>query len=93
MLHIFFQPAGDFRHGTTGKAVPGYELKLVDERGDEVKQGELGGASSRADRSQRYWNNRAKTAAPSSASGRAAATSTARTPTASTPTAAAPTTC
>jgi 2-aminobenzoate-CoA ligase len=30
------------RPGTTGKPVPGYELKLTDEQGSEVKRGELG---------------------------------------------------
>src|SRR3990172_2239180 len=43
MLHIFLSNRpGELRLGTTGKAVPGYELKLVDEQGIEVKQGELG---------------------------------------------------
>src|SRR5258706_709430 len=43
MLHIFLSNRpGDLRHGTTGKAVPGYELRLVDEQGNPVKQGELG---------------------------------------------------
>ena len=43
MLHIFLSNRpGDFRYGTTGKAVPGYELRLVDEQGEPVKQGELG---------------------------------------------------
>src|SRR5262249_23928797 len=34
MLHVFMgcRP-GDVRHGTTGVAVPGYELRLVDEAG------------------------------------------------------------
>ena len=40
MLHIFLSNRpGDFRYGTTGKAVPGYELRLVDEQGNPVKQG------------------------------------------------------
>ena len=43
MLHIFLSNRpGDLRYGTTGKAVPGYELRLVDEQGNDVKQGELG---------------------------------------------------
>jgi len=34
MLHIFLSNRpSDLRHGTTGKPVPGYELRLVDERG------------------------------------------------------------
>ena len=95
MLHIFLSNRpDDFRHGTTGKAVPGYELKLVDEQGNEVKQGELGELLIKGPTAANlYWNNRAKSRALSSANGRAAATNTARTPTVSTPTAAAPTTC
>jgi len=62
MLHIFLSNRpGDFRHGTTGKAVPGYELKLVDEQGNEVKQGELGELLIKgATAANLYWNNRAK---------------------------------
>ena len=62
MLHIFLSNRpGDFRPGTTGKAVPGYELRLVDEQGRPVQQGELGeleicGPTSAA----YYWNNRDK---------------------------------
>ena len=43
LLHIFLsnQP-GDIRYGTSGKAVPGYRLKLVDEHDDEVAPGEIG---------------------------------------------------
>src|SRR6185436_14717909 len=43
MLHIFLSNRpGDVRPGTTGRPVPGYELKLTDEQGNEVKRGELG---------------------------------------------------
>ncbi|HET9735780.1 MAG TPA: benzoate-CoA ligase family protein [Burkholderiales bacterium] len=62
MLHIFLSNRpDDFRHGTTGKAVPGYELRLVDEQGNPVPRGELGeleicGSTS----AMYYWNNRAK---------------------------------
>jgi benzoate-CoA ligase len=62
MLHIFLSntPAS-LRYGTTGKAVPGYRLKLVDDEGHPVKPGEVGellvnGPSSAAC----YWNNRAR---------------------------------
>jgi len=63
MLHIFLSNRpGDIRHGTTGKAVPGYELRLVDERGDPVKQGELGELEiSGPTSASHYWNNRDKT--------------------------------
>jgi benzoate-CoA ligase len=62
MLHIFLSNRpNDLRYGTTGKPVPGYELRLVDEHGSPVKQGELGelqisGPTSAA----YYWNNREK---------------------------------
>jgi benzoate-CoA ligase family protein len=37
MLHIFLSNyPGDIRPGTTGKAVPGYELKLIDEDSGQV---------------------------------------------------------
>ena len=63
MLHIFLSNRpGDFRYGTTGKPVPGYELRLVDEQGNPVKQGELGELQiSGPTSASYYWNNRDKT--------------------------------
>jgi benzoate-CoA ligase len=65
MLHIFLSNRpGDLRYGTTGKAVPGYELRLVDEQGKLVKQGELGELEiSGPTSAMYYWNNRAKSRA------------------------------
>jgi benzoate-CoA ligase len=62
MLHIFLSNRpGDYRAGTTGKAVPGYELRLVDEQGNDVKQGELGELLIKGPTAANlYWNNRAK---------------------------------
>jgi len=62
MLHIFLSNRpGDLRYGTTGKAVPGYELRLVDENGQPVKPGELGELEIAGSTSAMYyWNNRAK---------------------------------
>jgi benzoate-CoA ligase len=62
MLHIFLSNRpGELRHGTTGKAVPGYELRLVDEHGADVKQGELGELLIKGPTAANlYWNNRAK---------------------------------
>ena len=62
MLHIFLSNRpGEFRYGSTGKAVPGYELRLVDEQGEEVQQGELGELEiSGSTSAMYYWNNRAK---------------------------------
>jgi len=62
MLHMFISARpGDVRYGATGKPVPGYELRLVDEQGAPVGQGEIGelqvsGPTSAA----YYWNNREK---------------------------------
>ncbi len=65
MLHIFLSNRpGELRYGTTGKAVPGYELRLMDEEGRPVKQGELGELEIRGPTSAMYyWNNRAKSRA------------------------------
>jgi benzoate-CoA ligase len=60
MLHIFLSnwPSG-VRYGTTGKPLPGYELRIVDEEGRPMRRGEIGdllvgGPTSAA----YYWNNR-----------------------------------
>ena len=43
MLHIFLSNRpGGLKYGSTGKPVPGYELRLVDEDGRNVPDGELG---------------------------------------------------
>jgi benzoate-CoA ligase len=63
MLHIFLsnQP-GTIRPGSTGKPVPGYELKLLDDDGREVAQGEIGTLMVRGDSAaQFYWRKREKT--------------------------------
>ena len=63
MLHIFLScKPGEVRYGTTGKPVPGYEVRLVGEDGGPVADGEIGelqisGPTSAA----YYWNNRDKT--------------------------------
>jgi benzoate-CoA ligase len=62
MMHMYISARhGDVRYGATGKAVPGYDLRLVDEEGRPVAPGELGelhvcGPTSAAF----YWNNREK---------------------------------
>lgn len=62
MLHIFLSNRpGDVRYGTTGKPVPGYELKLVDEEGNPVAPGELGELLIKGPTAANlYWNNREK---------------------------------
>jgi benzoate-CoA ligase len=65
MLHIFISNRpGDVRPGSTGKPVPGYELKLIDENNLDVPEGEIGmllvkGGSA----AQQYWRKREKTMA------------------------------
>ena len=63
MLHIFLSNQhGHVRYGTTGKPVPGYELRLVDDHGAPVPTGELGELQIKGPSSAlMYWNNRAKT--------------------------------
>jgi 4-hydroxybenzoate-CoA ligase len=52
---------GDVRFGTTGKAVPGYELKLVDEQGHEINDGDIGELVVRGPTAgEGYWNQRVK---------------------------------
>jgi len=63
MLHIFLSNRpGDVRYGSTGKAVPGYALRIVGDDGRDCGIGEIGelqisGPSS----ALMYWNSRAKT--------------------------------
>ncbi len=60
MLHIFLSNRpGAVRYGTSGVPVPGYEIRLLDEDGKPVADGEIGelhvaGPTSAA----YYWNNR-----------------------------------
>jgi benzoate-CoA ligase family protein len=62
MLHIFLSNRpGEVKYGTTGRPVPGYEVKLVDETGAQVAQGEMGELLIRGPTSAlMYWNNRAQ---------------------------------
>ena len=62
MLHIFLSNRpGDVRYGTTGKAVPGYQIRLVDEDGKPVPKGEIGELQVNGPTSAAYyWNNREK---------------------------------
>jgi len=62
MLHIYLtNRPGATKYGTTGKPVPGYEIKLIGEDGEPVKQGEMGEMYARGPTSAiMYWNNREK---------------------------------
>jgi 4-hydroxybenzoate-CoA ligase len=63
MLHIFLSNApSNVVYGTSGRAVPGYELRLVNEGGEEVAPGEIGELLVRgASAADGYWNQRHKT--------------------------------
>jgi benzoate-CoA ligase family protein len=51
--------SGEVKYGTTGKPVPGYDIRLVDDAGALVKQGEIGELQVRGPTSAiMYWNNR-----------------------------------
>ncbi len=65
MLHIFLSNRpGEVRYGTTGKAVPGYELRIVGDDGQECGAGEIGELQINGPSAAlMYWNNRAKTKA------------------------------
>ena len=58
MLHIFLSnKPDDIIYGTSGSAVPGYELRLVDESGTEVSIGEIGELLVKGKSSATcYWN-------------------------------------
>jgi benzoate-CoA ligase family protein len=60
MLHIYLtNRPGATKYGTTGKAVPGYDIKLIGEDGNPVKQGEMGELYVRGPTAAiMYWNNR-----------------------------------
>ena len=62
MLHIFLSNRhGEARYGTSGKPVPGYELRLIGDDGEEVAPGESGELQVRGPTSAAfYWNNRSK---------------------------------
>jgi benzoate-CoA ligase len=65
MLHIFISNRpGEVRYGSTGKPVPGYQIRLVDEQERNVAIGELGELQISGPTSAiHYWANRAKTLA------------------------------
>lgn len=65
MLHIFLSNrAGDVVYGTSGAAVPGYELRLVEEDGSDVPVGGVGELLVRGpSAADGYWNQRNKTRA------------------------------
>jgi 4-hydroxybenzoate-CoA ligase len=63
MLHIFLSNRpGAIAYGTTGTAVPGYDLRVVDEQDRDLPAGEIGELLVRGpSAAEGYWNQRAKT--------------------------------
>jgi benzoate-CoA ligase family protein len=64
VLHIFVSNRrSDIKPGTSGKPVPGYEVKIVDESERAVRPGEIGTLMVKGQSNARcYWNNPEKTA-------------------------------
>lgn len=62
MLHIFLSNRpGDVVYGTSGVAVPGYEVRLVDDDGRDLGPGVIGELLVRgASAADGYWNQRGK---------------------------------
>jgi 4-hydroxybenzoate-CoA ligase len=62
MLQTFLSNRpGEVRYGSTGKPVPGYDAKIVDESGRELGAGEIGELVVRGPSAgEGYWNQRAK---------------------------------
>jgi benzoate-CoA ligase len=63
MLHIYCSnTVDDLNPGTSGRPVPGYRLRIVDERGADVPRGEAGDMMVRGDScASFYWHQREKT--------------------------------
>jgi 4-hydroxybenzoate-CoA ligase len=62
LLHIFLSNApGDVKYGCSGRPVPGYQVRLVNESGDAVADGEVGEMLVHAPSAgEGYWNQRRK---------------------------------
>jgi 4-hydroxybenzoate-CoA ligase len=60
LLHIFLSNSpGDIKYGTSGRPVPGYKVRLVNEAGDDVPDGEVGELLVDAPSAgEGYWNQR-----------------------------------
>ena len=63
-LHIFISNSlDDIKAGTSGRVVPGYQARILDEEEQEVSPGDSGRLMIRGDSTAKYyWNNPEKTA-------------------------------
>ena len=62
MMHIFIgAPEGEIRAGSTGKAVPGYEAKVIDDDGDDCPAGTVGRLAVRGPTGCRYLADQRQT--------------------------------
>jgi 2-aminobenzoate-CoA ligase len=58
MLHIFISAAGeDIRPGSTGKVVPGYQAKVIDDEGRDAPSGAIGRLAVRGPTGCRYLDD------------------------------------
>ena len=59
-LHmVFSNPPGKVRPGSSGKVIPGYQARIVDENGRDVPPGEIGNLLVKGESiCARYWNQR-----------------------------------
>ena len=64
LLHIFISNrVDDVKPGTSGRLVPGYQAKILNDSAEQVAEGESGQLWIRGDSTARcYWNNPEKTA-------------------------------
>ena len=62
LLHIFLSNSpDDIKYGTSGRPVPGYRVRLVNEAGGDVPDGEVGELLVDAPSAgEGYWNQRSK---------------------------------
>ncbi len=62
LLHIFLSNApGDIKYGSSGRPVPGYKVRLVNEAGADVADGDVGELLVDAPSAgEGYWNQRSK---------------------------------
>lgn len=62
-LHIFISNIpGEVRHGSTGRVVPGFEARILDEQGNPAPAGEVGTLWLKSDSAcSAYWNRHERT--------------------------------